>query len=112
MAVLSNVGLFGTSTRTNTLIVVHLLEETHASEIARILDRSLSRIQDALESLERAGVVVGNEEGKMRRIRLNPRYFARTELTVLLSKLAEADPALQSTISQLRRRPRRSGKEI
>ena len=108
----SKVGLFGTSTRTNTLLAIHLLGETHASEMAALLGRTLSRIQDAIESLERAGIVVGIEEGKARRVRLNPHYPAKSELEALLTKIGSEDVELQKLLAQKRRRPRRLGKEI
>ena len=68
--------LFGTTTRTTTLFVVHLLQETHASEIAQTLEISLSQVQKALNGLEIAGMVVGTRVGRERRIKLNPRYLA------------------------------------
>jgi len=106
------VGLFGSSTRSSTLLVIRLLGETHASEIAAILDKSLSRIQGAIASLERAGIIVGVEEGKARRIRLNPRYPALDELGRLLDKLGMLDIPLQQKLADTRRRPRRSGKTL
>jgi len=112
MASIANVGLFGTRTRSSTLLVIHLLGESHASEIAAVLRKSLSRIQSAIDSLERAGIVVGTEEGKTRRIRLNPRFPAVDELGKLLNKLGLVDIELQVKLAQKRKRPRRSGKEI
>ena len=109
---LGNVGLFGTSTRTSALLIVQMLGETHGAEIARILDRSPSRIKDAIDSLERAGVIVGTEVGKTRRIRLNPRFAAYDELSSLLAKLGMMDVDLQKRLGAVRRRPRRGGKEI
>lgn len=110
MESMTNVGLFGTATRTNTLLVVHMLGESHASEIAAVLGKSLSRIQGTVDSLERAGVVVGVEEGKARRLRLNPRYPALEELLKLLDKLGALDVPLQEQLATKRRRPRRAGK--
>jgi len=112
MQSITNVGLFGTATRTNTLLAIHLLGESHASEIASLIGKSLSRIQATIDSLERAGVVVGVEEGKTRRVRLNPRYPALDELTQLLDKLGLLDQALQSQLAQKRRRPRRFGRPL
>lgn len=112
MASSANIGLFGTTTRTSTLLVVHMLGESHASEIAQVLGRSLSRIQSALDSLERTGIVVGAEEGKARRVRINPRYFAVKELKELLDRMGEADVELQQRLADRRRRPRRVGKEL
>lgn len=112
MAITKNIGLFGTATRTSTLLAVHMLGETHASEIAQVLGKSLSRIQAALDSLEQAGAVVGAVEGTTRRVRLNPRYIALEELQNLLTKLGMMDVELQKRLAEKRRRPRRSGKEL
>lgn len=109
---INRVGLFGTLTRTNTLLAIHMLGETHASELARILEISLSQAQKAADSLERAGVVIGIVEGRERRLRLNPRYPYKAELESLLSRIGIDSLALQSKLSELRRRPRRAGKEI
>lgn len=66
--------IFGSESRTQTLLVIGVLGETHASEIASILGKSLCRIQDAVASLELAGIIVATDEGKARRLRLNPRF--------------------------------------
>lgn len=104
--------LFGAETRTATLLTIHMLTETHAPEVASLLNISLSHAQKTIASLERAGLVVGTMEGNTRRVRLNPRYFALDELKALLDKLALHDIPLQERLAQKRRRPRRSGKEI
>ena len=108
----SGFGLFGTRNRTNLLVLISLLEETHASELARLLGIRLYTVQNAIDSLEQAGVVSGAVEGRERRVRLNPRFFARDELKVLLDKMAAADRSLMEKVSELRRRPRRSGKPL
>ena len=109
---IQNVGLFGTKTRSDTLLVIHMLSETHASEIARVLGISLSQAQKAIDSLERAGIVVGAEEGRARRVRLSPRLLVLDELMALLDKLARLDQPLQQRLAETRRRPRRGGKTI
>jgi DNA-binding MarR family transcriptional regulator len=112
MEMINESELFGTTTRTSTLLVIQMLGETHGAEIARILGRSPSRIKAAVDSLERAGVIVGTEEGKTRRIALNPRYVASEELRNLLAKLGMMDVDLQKRLATIRRRPRRAGKQI
>lgn len=112
MATNTPVGLFGSATRTSTLLVIRLLGETHASEIAAVLVRSPSRIQGAIDSLERAGVIVGAHEGNARRVRLNPRYPALAELQALLDKMGSLDVPLQQRLAENRRRPRRSRKAL
>jgi DNA-binding transcriptional ArsR family regulator len=108
----SGVDVFGTGVRTKTLLAVSMLEETHASEVARILGVGATTVQNALETLERAGLVVGRVEGRSRRVRLNPRFRALNELKALLDKLALGDAALLAAMAELRRRPRRSGKAL
>ena len=112
MAKLQRVGLFGTFNRSRTLLIVQMLSETHSAEVARILGVSLSVAQKTVDSLERAGILVGAEEGNTRRIRLNPRYPYLEELTALLTKMGVEDLELQSKLADTRRRPRRSGKKI
>ena len=112
MTKISSVGIFGSRTRTNALLTIHLLKESHASEVARAINVSLSQAQKAVDSLERAGVVVGVLEGTARRLRLNPRFLARPELEALLTKLSEIEPALQERLAEIRRRPRRASKPL
>lgn len=112
MGTLNEGGLFGTSTRTSTLIIICMLGETHAAEIATLLDRGRSRVKEAVDALEREAVIIGASEGSMRRLQLNPRYVAADELRSLLLKLGTADVELQKKLASLRRRPRRSGKMI
>jgi len=112
MASLVTVGLFGTQTRTATLVAVHALGETHAAELARIIGRSLSRVQASLDSLERAGVLVGALEGGARRVRLSPRYPAKPELEALLDRLVSLDTQLLDRLAAERRRPRRASKSL
>lgn len=107
-----NVGLFGTRTRTDLLILIEMLGETHAAELARLSGVRLSTVQNALTSLEQTGAVVGVVEGRARRVRLNPRYFAAAELRTLLEKLGRSDVELLDKVAELRRRPRRAGKSL
>ncbi|MHB8635112.1 MAG: winged helix-turn-helix domain-containing protein [Fimbriimonadaceae bacterium] len=112
MKPIHRVGLFGTLTRTNTLVVVHMFGETHASEIASVLGISLSQAQRALDSLERAGIIFGAAQGRARRVRINPRYPHRDELTALLARIGSADQPLVDRMADIRRRPRRAGKML
>ena len=112
MARLTSVGIFGSKTRSNALLTIYLLQETHASEVARVLEISLSQAQKAIDSLERAGMIVGIEEGRARRVRLNTRIFGLKELTALLAKLSEQEVGLQERLAEVRRRPRRASKKI
>jgi DNA-binding MarR family transcriptional regulator len=104
--------IFGAPLRTQVLLSIYLMEETHASELARLLGRSLSRIQAQVESLELAGITVSRVEGRNRRVIINPRFAFKEELFSLLQKMAMFDEELQMKLAAKRSRPRREGKQI
>ena len=108
----SGFGVFGTGLRSNILVALALLEESHASELARILGAGLTTVRNAMDTLEQVGLIAGRVEGNTRRVRLNPRYWAQAELKALLEKLALGDPELMNRVGDLRRRPRRVGKAL
>ena len=112
MGIARDVGLFGTGTRTNVLLLLTLLSESHARELARILGTTSSNVIKAIDSLEQVGVVSGVLEGRTRRVSLNPRYAYKDELVPLLERMASTHPGLVQAVSEMRRRPRRSGKEL
>ncbi len=107
-----DIGLFGTGTRTNVLLLLSLLGESHAREIAQILDANASNVRKAIDSLEQIGVVSGVLKGRTRRISLNPRYAYSRELLPLLERMSTSHPGLVDAVAELRRRPRRSGKAL
>jgi DNA-binding transcriptional ArsR family regulator len=88
------------------------MEESFPRELARVLDLPLNGVQQALRSLESAGLVSGRTAGRTRLFRLNPRYFAGRELGAYLNRLAEPEEALRRKVESLRRRPRRTGKPL
>ena len=108
----SGFDVFGTGVRTKVLVAISVMEETHATEVARILGVGDNTARNALLTLEAAGLVVGTSEGGVKRFRLNPRFRAAAELRALLEKLSFGDPALLNSIATLRRRPRRTGKPV
>jgi len=112
MNISADAGLFGTQTRTNILLVLSLIGETHASELGRIMGGNVSNIVKAVNSLEQTGVIASVMAGRTRRVKLNPRYPYRGELIPLLEKMALSSPGILKAVSDLRRRPRRSGKEV
>lgn len=103
---------FGGRGRTAVLLALELLQESYARELARVLEMSLSGVQQALRGLELDGLVVGRSLGRTRLIRLNPSYFAKEELESYLRRLAAAETELKRRVSSLRRRPRRAGKPL
>ncbi len=94
------------------LLALSLLEESFPRELARVLELPLNGVQQALRSLEGAGLVSGRAAGRTRLFRLNPRYFAGRELAAYLRRLAEPEEALRRKVESLRRRPRRTGKPL
>lgn len=108
----SGFGLFGTGTRTTVLLAISLLEETHVQELARVLSIGKTTVRNTIDTLEQSGIVAGVLEGRTRRIRLDSRFVAYSELKSLLEKMTFANPALLSAVSELRRRPRRIGKQL
>ena len=94
------------------LLALKLLEESFARELARVLGSSLYSVQQALRGLEADGLVTGRAMGRTRLFRLNPRYFALSELDEYLGKLATPETELRKRIATLRRRPRRTGKPL
>lgn len=102
--------LFGSRRRSETLVLLALLGESHASELAALLGARLFAVQTILAALEREGIVASRLVGRTRRIELDPRYFAQRELKALLLQLAQAEPELQAAAAARRSRPRRQGK--
>lgn len=61
-------------------------------ELARHLGSPLSVVQHALRTLERDGLVACQMAGRVRLVRLNPRYPAHGELVAFLTRLAPGGP--------------------
>lgn len=110
--VISSSSPFGSLSRTRALLALRLLGESYPRELARLTECRLSAMQKALASLERDGMVAGRVVGRLRLYRLNPRFFAAREIAELALRLSQANGPLRRSVSQLRRRPRRSGKPL
>ncbi len=103
--------LFGSVQRTEILLGLALLDESYASELARVLDIPLMTVQRVLDDLEREGVVVKRTVGRNRMASLNPRMYGGAELREFLTKYARRTD-IEKRLATLRRRPRRTGKEV
>ena len=103
---------FGGQARTRVLVGLFLLEFGFPRELSQVLAIPVSAVSRALAGLERDALVVGRLVGRSRIYTLNPGYFAMTELQAYLRRLADADADVRATTSQLRRRPRRTGKPL
>jgi hypothetical protein len=94
------------------LVAVALLRDSYVRELARVTGVPLVSVQRITQSLERDGVIVGRSVGTTRLLSLNPRFHGVAELDALLIKYASGMPDLIESIEAMRRRPRRSGKEL
>jgi len=104
--------IFGTTVRSRVLLTLALLEQTYPRELARVAKVPLMSVQRIVNDLERQGVVASRLRGAQREVRLNPSYFAASELRALLLRLSETNQPLVRQIESMRRRPRRAGKEL
>lgn len=104
--------LFGSPARTRVLLVIALLEQSYPREVARIAKVPLLSAQRIINDLERQGVLASRVMGTQREVRLNPSYFAASELRTLLLRLGLAEREITRQVESIRRRPRRAGKEL
>ncbi len=112
MSIIKQNKLFGSALRTRLLVAICLVEESYATELARLIDAKLFPVQRLIDALEIEGVVATRKLGLERRVTLNPRYYAARALAALLIRLGEADRELQEKLLARRTRPRRKGKLI
>jgi DNA-binding transcriptional ArsR family regulator len=103
---------FGGRARTRVLVALRLLGSSFPRELSRLLGTPVSAVSRALAGLERDALVSGRLVGRTRVYTLNPAYFAKRQLEAYLTRLADAHAELRERTSQLRRRPRRSGKPL
>jgi len=104
--------LFGSALKTRVLTAIALVEDTYPSEIARLAGANLFSVQRILDALEQEGIIATRKPGVERRVTLNPRYFALSELKSLLLRLGSQDKILQDALARRRARPRRRNKEL
>jgi DNA-binding transcriptional ArsR family regulator len=103
---------FGGKTRTAVLLALRLLSESYPRELARVLGKQLSGVQQALRGLELDGLVAARPAGRTKLYRINPRYFAYDDLQRYVLRLTEPEEDLRRRIESMRRRPRRVGKPL
>jgi DNA-binding MarR family transcriptional regulator len=103
--------LLGSVNKERVLVYLAARGKGYSREIARFFGATLSPVQNALDKLESAGVLVSRAIGNAREYELNPRYPARAELVSLLNRaLALYPAALRDELLLSRSRPRRRGK--
>jgi predicted transcriptional regulator len=105
--------LLGSVNKERVLVYLAARDRGYAREIARFFDSPLYPIQNAMERLETAGVLVRRAVGATQEYEFNPRYAAREELMALLNRALSLYPAkLREKLLLARTRPRRSGKPL
>jgi hypothetical protein len=105
--------LLGSVNKERVLIYLTGRGRGYAREIARFFNAPLNPVQNALATLEAAGVLVSRAVGRTLEYEFNPRYPARSELTTLLNRALSLYPAtLQEKLLLTRSRPRRKGKPL
>ena len=103
--------LLGSVNKERVLVFLAARGRGYARQIARFFDAPLFPVQNALEKLEAAGVLISRTVGNAREYELNPRYPARDEMAALLNRALSLYPSkLREALILRRSRPRRKGK--
>ena len=103
--------LLGSVNKERVLVYLAGRGRGYSREIARFFDAPLSPVQNALERLEAAGVLVSRAVGTTREYEFSPRYPAREELARLIDRALGLYPnKLRDELLISRSRPRRKGK--
>jgi hypothetical protein len=103
--------LLGSVNKERVLIYLLSRRTGYAREIARFFKAPLSPMQNALEKMEAAGVLVSRSIGNTREYEFNPRYPGRSELAALLNRALSLYPeTLRHSLVLVRSRPRRKAK--
>ncbi len=106
-------GLLGSANSERVLIYLLTRDEGYAREIARYFNADLKSIQNQLDKLEAAGILVSRQVGRTRPYAFNPRYPFLNELRALLEKALMFYPSeVREDLLMNRRRPRGRGKAL
>ena len=105
--------LLGSVNKERVLIYLTARGKGYARQIARFFRVPLSPLQNALDKLEIAGVLISRQVGSTREYEFNSRYPGRAELTALVNRALSLYPKEISDQLLVRRsRPRRKGKPL
>jgi hypothetical protein len=105
--------LLGSVNKERVLVYLAGRGRGYPREIARFFEAPLFPVQNALDRLEAAGVLVSRLVGSTREYEFDPRYAARTELVALVNRALNLYPAtLRDQLLLSRTRPRRRGKPL
>ncbi len=105
--------IFGSKSAERVLVYINAREGGYGRGIATFYGGSLTSVQKQLEKFENANILYGEQQGRTRIYRLNPRYALYKELKQLLDKMIEFYPTeSRNDLIMDRRRPRRKGKPL
>jgi hypothetical protein len=105
--------LLGSVDKERVLVYLAGRGKGYPREIARFYGTALSPVQNAMDKLEAAGVLVSRPVGNAREYEFNSRYPARVELGGLVGRALDLyPPALRERLLMIRSRPRRRGKPL
>ncbi len=105
--------ILGSRSSEQVLVFLVAREKGYATEIARFYGVNLFAIQNRLERLENANVLVSRKVGRTRVYEFNPRYPFLRELRALLEKTLSYYPQeLKERLWMNRRRPRKRDKPL
>lgn len=105
--------LFGNATADKVLLFLARFGEGYPRQIAGNFAISLNMVQQQLEKLESAGILVSQLKGRTRIYQWNPRYPFRKELLALLNKAFDfMSKKEKDRFYTKRTRPRRKGKPL
>ncbi|HEX4054484.1 MAG TPA: hypothetical protein VHX86_09485 [Tepidisphaeraceae bacterium] len=85
--------LLGSMNKERVLVYLAGRRRGYAREIARFFDSPLYPVQNAMEKLEAAAVLVSRSVGSTREYEFDPRYPGREELKALLNRALSLYPA-------------------
>jgi hypothetical protein len=105
--------ILGSKSSEQVFVFLAARDEGYATEIARFFDADLYAIQNQLERLEGADVLISKKVGRTRVYQFNPRYPFLEELRNLLTKVLSFYPEdIKESLLMNRRRPRKKDKPL
>lgn len=104
-------GILGSRSKEQVMFYIFARQQAYAREIAVFYETSLSPVQNQLNNLEIAGILVSKNAGRTRLYMFNPRYPFYRELDALIGKAVSCLPEKEkSRLTNFRTRPRRNKK--
>lgn len=107
--------LFGNESIERVLFYLLQNKTCYALQLKNQFQSALSPMQQALQRLEKGGILVSTLVGKTRIFQFNPRYFFLKELHSFLQRVYDTLPEeikKKYYETSIRKRPRRTGKPL